>query len=95
LTGTLTEWFHNGSKENMMLTVTVKNIPKDVHALLKHSAAKNRRSLNSEILARLERDVSVPRVDRTKLARELREFTDQLPCVDHRIGDRYKRKGLK
>ncbi|MFI5398366.1 MAG: Arc family DNA-binding protein [Candidatus Binatia bacterium] len=79
----------------MMLTVTVKNIPKDVHALLKKSAAKNRRSLNSEILARLERDVSAPRVDRTKLARELRAFTDQLPHVDHRIGDRYKRKGLK
>jgi plasmid stability protein len=81
----------------MMLTVTitVKNIPRGVHALLKKSAAKNRRSLNSEILARLEREVSAPRIDRTKLARELRQFTEQLPRVDHRIGDRYKRKGLK
>ena len=78
-----------------MLTVTVKNIPKDVHALLKESAAKNRRSLNSEILARLERDVAAPQVDRTKPARELMTFTDQLPYVDHRIGDRYKRKGVK
>jgi len=36
-----------------------------------------------------------PKVDRGKLARELKAFTNQLPYVDHRIGDRYKRKGLK
>ena len=78
-----------------MLTLTLKNIPRDVHANLKESAEKNRRSLNSEILTRLERDVSAPKVDRARLARELRAFTDRLPCVDHQIGDRYKRKGLK
>ena len=78
-----------------MLTLTLKNIPADLHARLKQSAAKNRRSLNSEILTRLERDIAAPRVDRGKLPRQLRAFTDQLPLVDHRIGDRYKRKGLK
>ena len=36
-----------------------------------------------------------PKVDRGKLARELKAFTNQLPYVDHRIGDRYKRTGLK
>ena len=75
-----------------MLNLTLKNIPKEVHAMLKESAEKNRRSLNSEILARLERDVSAPKIDRTKLARELRAFTDRLPAVDHRIGDRHKRR---
>jgi hypothetical protein len=44
---------------------------------------------------RLERDVAAPKADRAKLARELKAFTNQLPHVDHRIGDRYKRKGLK
>jgi len=78
-----------------MVTLTLKNIPDDVHAVLKESAEKNRRSLNSEILARLERDVAAPKVDRVKLARELKAFTDRLPRVDHRIGDRYKHKGLK
>ena len=78
-----------------MLTLTLKNIPTEVHAVLKQSAEKNRRSLNSEILARLERDVSAPKVDRARLARELKVFTDRLPRVDHRIGDRHKRKGLK
>ena len=78
-----------------MRTLTLKNIPAHLHAKLKESAEKNRRSLNSEILMRLEQDVSVPKVDRTKLANELKAFTDRLPHVDHRIGDRYKRKGLK
>ena len=78
-----------------MLTLTLKNIPREVHAVLKQSAERNRRSLNSEILARLERDVSAPKVDRARLARELKVFTDRLPLVDHRVGDRYKRKGLK
>ncbi len=77
-----------------MLTLTLKNIPTYLHARLKESAERNRRSLNSEILTRLERDVAAPKVDRSKLARE-QAFTDQLPYVDHRIGDRYKRKGLK
>ena len=78
-----------------MLNLTLKNIPEEVHAVLKESAEKNRRSLNSEILARLERDVSAPKVDRARLARDLKAFTDAFPRVDHRIGDRHKRKGLK
>jgi hypothetical protein len=84
-------WF----QDQLMLTLTLKNIPKDLHARLKDSAEKNRRSLNSEILARLERDVSVPKVNQVRRARELKTFTDRLPYVDHKIGDRYKRKGLK
>lgn len=78
-----------------MLTLTLKNIPKQLHARLKESAEKNRRSLNGEILARLERDIAVPKVDRTVFERRLRELTGRLPYVDHRLGDRYKRKGLK
>lgn len=78
-----------------MLNLTLKNIPKDLHAQLKESAERNRRSLNSEILTRLERDVAVPRVDREYFDRRLKALTDRLPYVDHRIGDRYRRKGLK
>ena len=77
-----------------MLALTLKNIPARLHAELKESAQRNRRSLNSEILTRLERGVAAPKVDRAKLARELKEFTQRLPHVDHRIGDRFKRKGL-
>src|SRR5947207_13568122 len=74
---------------------TLKNIPVHLHAKLKESAERKRRSHNSEILTRLERDVAAPKIGRGKLARELKVFTNKLPYVDHRIGDRYKRKGLK
>jgi len=62
-----------------MLTLTLKNIPSDLHARLKASAEKNRRSLNSEILIRLERDVAVPKFDRAKFARRLKALTSQVP----------------
>lgn len=76
-----------------MLTLTLKNIPVRLHATLKKSAERNRRSLNSEILARLERDVAAPVVDPAALARRLRAFTAHLPRVEHRRVGRYKRQG--
>ena len=76
-----------------MLTLTLKNIPEDLHAMLKESAGKNRRSLNSEILARLEQDFTVPVVDPEAHARELKAFTARFPRVQHiRVG-RYRRQG--
>ena len=78
-----------------MLNLTLKNIPKDLHARLKESAEKNRRSLNSEILTRLEAEFDAPVVDVEAHARLLQQFVARLPQVDHRIGDRAKRKGLK
>jgi plasmid stability protein len=76
-----------------MTTLTLKNIPKHLHAKLKESAARNRRSLNSEILARLEHEFAAPVVDRERLAADLKAFTDRLPSVDHRRVTAYKRQG--
>ena len=76
-----------------MPNLTLKNIPQDLHVMLKECAARNRRSLNSEMLARLERDVAAPKVNRAKLARALKAFTDALPPVDHRLVDKFKRQG--
>lgn len=76
-----------------MLTLTLKNIPDDLHAMLKDSAEKNRRSLNSEILARLERELAAPTVDPEVHARELKAFTARLPRVEHTRVGRYKRQG--
>jgi plasmid stability protein len=39
---------HNGT-----VNLTIKNIPDDVYAVLKRTAAENRRSLNAEILKAL------------------------------------------
>jgi antitoxin FitA len=76
-----------------MPTLTLKNIPDDLHARLKASAEKNRRSLNSEVLARLERDFAAPTVDPDALARELKAFVTRLPRVAHAPVARYKRRG--
>lgn len=37
-----------------MATFTVKNIPDELYARVKEAAARNRRSINSEIIARIE-----------------------------------------
>ena len=76
-----------------MLTLTLKNIPERLHATLKKSAQTNHRSLNSEILARLEKDLAAPTVDPEALARQLRAFTTRLPRVEHRRVGRYKGQG--
>lgn len=76
-----------------MLNLTLKNIPKKLHAQLKESAEKNRRSLNSEILARLESDFSAPVVDVAAHERALRDFVARLPRADHSRVSRYKRQG--
>ncbi len=46
-----------------MPTVTLKNLPTDLHRRLKARARDHRRSLNREIIASLEAAVSVERVD--------------------------------
>jgi antitoxin FitA len=76
-----------------VLTLTLKNIPKDLHAQLKQSAEKNRRSLNSEIMVRLESDFAAPAVDAGAHARALQAFAAKLPKVDHARISRYKRRG--
>jgi len=76
-----------------MATLTLKNIPEKLHALLKTSAEKNRRSLNSEILVRLESGFTAPVVDTREIARSLKAFTDSHPRIDHRSIDRDKRHG--
>ena len=82
-----------------MPTLTLKNIPDDLHARLKASAERNRRSLNSEILFRLEKDIkaiqdiSRPVLDPVVHAETLRAFAARLPRVAHQHVTRYKRQG--
>jgi hypothetical protein len=68
-----------------MPSLTLKNIPDELYALLKQSAEMNRRSLNSEILVCIEKSVRSRRLSTQELlprARQLRELT-----ADYRIGD--------
>jgi len=41
-------------KERIMPTITIKNISRRLHAILKHRAAMGHRSLNNEVIASLE-----------------------------------------
>ena len=56
-------------------------------------AERNRRSLNSEIPARLERELAAPTIDLKVHAKELKAFTVRLPKVEHARSGRYKHKG--
>ena len=76
-----------------MPTLTLKNIPDDLHARLKASAEANRRSLNSEVLVRLEHDLKRPVLDPKMHAAALRAFTARFPRVDDRQTTRDKRQG--
>ena len=79
-----------------MPTLTLKNIPDGLHARLKASAERNRRSLNSEILVRLEKDIkdiSQSLLDPVVHAETLRAFAARLPRVAHQHVTRYKRQG--
>lgn len=46
-----------------MATVTLKGVPEDLLARLKREAAEHRRSLNGEVIHRLEQSVSVRSAD--------------------------------
>jgi hypothetical protein len=75
------------------MTITLKNIPPALHLRLKDSAARNRRSLNSEILARLEADVAKPARNLDTYANDLRAFTNSLPKLDAKLIARFKNAG--
>jgi len=60
----------------MPVTITLKNIPDDIYARLKEAADAHHRSLNSEVIACLERTLlptRVPAQERLARARQLRQ----------------------
>ena len=68
-----------------MPTITVKNIPEELYAQLKRSAALNRRSLNSEILVYIEKALRSQKINPEDLlvrARQLRAKTEKYPISD-------------
>ena len=76
-----------------MTTLTLKNIPESLHYDLKRAAERNHRSLNREILSRLEsqlRDEHQPTEDTLTKIRDLQR---RLPRVDHRLVKELKGSG--
>lgn len=61
-----------------MATITVKNIPDELYERLKATAKANHRSINSEIIACIDRSVKAQPIDVEVFlaeARQLREMT--------------------
>jgi len=64
-----------------MATLTIKNLPNDLHKRLKESAAMHRRSINSETICCLEKVLGVHRVDPKKFLAEVQAMQKRMPYV--------------
>jgi plasmid stability protein len=92
-------WNHYGTMEEPM-TITLKNIPPRLHRELKRRAAINRRSLNSEVLACLEKSAFAHMVDPERRARteallkEIRESRERMGgYLTAEQVDKFKKEG--
>ncbi len=75
-----------------MPSLTLKNVPQELHERLREAAAQNHRSLNGEVIARLEAQFDIER--RARIARtEMEKLRRRLPKQDHRLVDAMKRAG--
>ena len=71
-----------------MPTITVKNIPPEVYEKLKRAAEISHRSINSEVIACIERVVGSQKIDPDLLlarARQLREKTADHPITQREL----------
>lgn len=71
-----------------MTTLTVKNIPEELHEELKQQAQRNRRSLNSEIIVCLGKALRSHRIDPTEILARLdsvRLATGHTPLTDEMV----------
>lgn len=78
-----------------MATITIKNIPDPIYARLKRQAFEHRRSLNQEVIVRLEQSIASAPIDpATFLAqvRALRVKPRKGPLTD-RLITKLKRQG--
>lgn len=79
-----------------MADVTVRGIPGEVYETLKAEADRNRRSLNQEIVHRLEKSVWAPHADPERALeriRTLRRGLDHLPPLDDELLEEARREG--
>jgi len=76
-----------------MATITLKNIPEDLHQRLRESAVRHHRSLNREIIAQLEASLTERSRETDELLAELDALHRKLPVVDHSLVDDLKQQG--
>jgi antitoxin FitA len=62
-----------------MVNFTVKGIPAHLYERLRAAAARNRRSINGEVIARLERSLGMAPVDADALLARARAVRERAP----------------
>lgn len=75
-----------------MPSLTLKNVPEPLHRQLREAAAHNHRSLNGEVIARLEAQFAREQSVHTQ-REQLDRLRARLPAIDHHAIDRLKRQG--
>ena len=78
-----------------MPSLTIKSIPEDLLAKLRHSATAHRRSLNSEVLVCLEHSLSPKQIDPEGFLTRIEYLQERtnLPRLTDAMLDQAKRQG--
>ena len=78
-----------------MPSITIKGVPDDVLERLRRAAAQHRRSLNSELIHRLERSVGNEPVDADAFLARVRRLQERtkLPQLTDALLDEARREG--
>jgi len=66
------------ARSKFMVTLTIKNVPREIYERIKSQAKGNHRSINGEVLSILEQAISLPPIDvqeTLKRTRKIRELT--------------------
>lgn len=71
----------------MGITITLKNIPEDIYLGLKSAAKVHRRSLNSEVIACLERVLTPARIDNDAHLAVAQQIRDELKGKKFKVAD--------
>lgn len=61
-----------------MANVTIKNMPDELYKILKHLAKSHQRSLNNELIYRIQRSVGFERADPEKIRAQAKEFRSRI-----------------
>jgi plasmid stability protein len=80
-----------------MTTLTIKKIPSEIYERLKRRAKANRRSINQEAIAVIERALETPPIDVDSTlvrTRKIRELTAQYHLRDEEL-EMWKNEGRK
>ncbi|MBN2568641.1 MAG: Arc family DNA-binding protein [Deltaproteobacteria bacterium] len=71
-----------------MRSITIKNIPDDLYKKIKMTAQENRRSINNEIINRLDKSLRCTKIDANSFLRRFEHFQNSLeipPLTDDLI----------